>query len=206
MRLGAVVLLACSLAGCDVLVGQAKSIHLASSSRLSTEDRDIIAARLREHSSSYYPRYSFRDPGEVTVIEANGAPSDETIRFLLSRRGELQVASQRGKIWFSSSDIADAAAAYEEGKVWLRLKLREHAGSRLAALSAQEVDRVVEVRLDGETLSIARITAPITTGRLQISLDKHPREALLIATILKNGPLTVVPRAIDMHDKNVVRP
>lgn len=192
--------LATLLVGCNQFTGETKSIHFNSSTPVSKNDETIIISRLREHTPSYSPTYSFTQANGETVVNARGAPPDPEVQYLLSHRGMFVAKSEGGLLWFSQSDIVDAQAGLDDQqRTILRLRLSEQANSRVARITSGTATGLVLAEFDGETLASATVSRPITGGSLQITINKKPAEALLICTILKFGHLSFTPESIKVE-------
>jgi preprotein translocase subunit SecD len=188
------------LAGCDQLLGESKSIRFKATAPILKQDETIIFARLREHTSALSPSYTLTQANGQAVVEAKDAPPDATIEYLLSHRGILEVKSDNGQTWFSQKDIVDAVASFDDQqRVVLKLNLSPAAGARVARVSADSAGALVSVEFDGETLTTARVTAPIPDGSLQLPVDKTPDEASLMATILRTGALSFAAESVQVR-------
>jgi preprotein translocase subunit SecD len=190
-RLLVCLLLSFSLVGCDKILGESKNIRFTTTGPVLKEDEAIIAARLRDHTSTLAPTYSFANSNGETVIAAKGAPPDDSIKFLMSHRGLFEAKSELGLSWFSNKDIADVTAGFDnQQRTVLNMRLSPDGATRVARLSTDSVGSYITVTLDGEKLTSAIVTSPITQGMMQITLNKKPEETLLISTILKTGVLS----------------
>jgi preprotein translocase subunit SecD len=187
------------VAGCNQLVGTAKTIRIGAPVPASAQDHKVIAERLREHTSGFSPTYSISDSAGTVVVQARGAPSDTQTKYLLSRRGLVQAKSEEGVLWFSQSDIVDAVAGFDaQQRTVLNLRLTESAAARVARVSAAAVGKVVVMELDGVPVSIARVSGPITGGMLQLTVNMSPEEASMSGTIIKSGPLSFSPGTVQI--------
>lgn len=193
LRVLALLLLA-SLAGCDLLVAQPRTIRLAAGAPILKQDESIIAARLAEHTPSLSRRFEMKAGTGELLVQASGSPQEGQIHYLLSHRGTLVARSATGRAWFSQDDVVDARAGFDEQqRTVLNLRLSGPAASQVARLSAEGIGQVILVDFDGQPLAAARVSAPIPEGALQLTIDRRPEEALLIATILRSGHLSFVP-------------
>lgn len=199
-RTVALVTLALTIAGCDQIFGETESIRFKASGPVLKEDEAIISARLREHTSTLSPVYSFSTIDGETVMTAKGTQPEASTRFLLAHRGLFQAKSDFGRPWFSQGDIIDAAAGIDEQKrTTLNLRLSAEGTARVARLSANATGVVITAEFDGEKLTTARVSGPITQGQIQLTVNRTPNETLLISTILNTGALSFAAEAIQQR-------
>lgn len=193
--------LALALAGCGQLLGETTTIQLKTTAPVLKEDEAVITARLRDHTSTLSPVYSFATTDAGVVITAKGSPPEDSLQFLLRHRGVLEVKSAYGGTWFTNKDVADAQAGIDDRqRPALNLVLTSEAAARVARLSSRSAGAIVVAELDGEQLTSAQISEPIPGGRLQISLGKTPKDAMLIATILRTGALSFATSSVQVKD------
>lgn len=193
LRLLAALLLV-SLAGCELFVSEPRTIRLAAEAPILKRDESIIAARLTEHTRSWSPRFQMKTGTRELLVQASGSPREREIHYLLSHRGTLVARSASGHPWFSQDDVADARTGFDDQqRTVLNLRLSGRAASEVSRLSAAGVGEVIVVEFDGHPLAAARVSGPISEGALQLTIDRKPEEALLIATILRSGHLSFAP-------------
>ena len=192
---------ALALAGCSQLFGETKIIQLEANAPVLKGDENIIAARLRDHTSTFSPAYSFASTGNRATLTARGVPPEASLQFLLRHRGVFEAKSSSSGTWFTNQDIADAQVGLDEKqRTVLYLVLTTEGTARLADVSSRNPGALVLVELDGEELASAQLSGPITGGKLQISLSKTAGDAMLIATILRTGALSFAPSSVQVHD------
>jgi preprotein translocase subunit SecD len=196
---GLVLAAALLLSGCDALQGESRTVRLTTDAPLGARDEAVITARLNEHPSAYFPRYSYGRSGNTTTIVVRGGPSEEVLRFLLSRRGFMEATSESGGVWFSSADVLDAVPGFDaENRPVINLKLGEAGTRRLAERSGQGTGTILRILLDGEVIVAARLAGPVTGGMLQVSVNRPAKEVQLISHVLKSGALGAAPRSVEI--------
>jgi len=202
----ALLVAALALSSCDSPRGEARSIRLVGTSSLSSHDAAVITRRLDPHTPRTLfqraPQWQFTAAGADTILQADAAPPDERILYLLSRRGVLQAKADDGSLWFTDKDVEDAQAGFDETqRPVLKLKLSRNSGARIAKLSSTNMPRVLVVALDGEALITANVRGTIPDGMLQVTVDRPASDVLLIATILRSGALSYAPGAVQVQKR-----
>ncbi|MCW7536932.1 hypothetical protein OOT46_03575 [Aquabacterium sp. A7-Y] len=193
-----------ALGGCGSEAGRARDIEVAGAAAFTEDDARVITARLRDATERKLweaePTYSFVATAGGIKVRASAAPVDEDLRYLLSHRGEFVVRPELGASWFEHRHIVDAQAAIDEsGQALLRLRLSDEGRERLARFSAKHVPATVQVMFDRRQLTAARVSQPITEGRIEVPVgSRSPKEVLLIAQILRTGALSFQPGAIQV--------
>lgn len=179
------------LCACNQKLPGSKSIRIVGVNNISDQDRLVIQKRLSEGNTSETASYQFHQLEGNVTIEAKLAVDNSDIQYLLGHQGNFRVASAGGLPWFNQKDILQTSVGFDEQqKTLLKLTLTDAAAKRVARLTDTPEDMTVLIMLDGETLSTARLTSPILDGAMQITLDRTPHEAMLIAKLIGSGPLS----------------
>lgn len=176
-------------AGCSDFFGETKTIRLYGPAPFTTSDQEIIAARLRAHTTTLFPSFRFRNENDGITILARGMPTEAKLQFLLLHRGAFAVKPRYGRIWFTQADIIDAAAGVDGPQASLNFKLSAQAAARVAKLSVDNIGTNLSVVFDDEVLATPKIIAEIGSDA-QLSVNKSIEEVLMISTILKTGALS----------------
>jgi preprotein translocase subunit SecD len=178
------------LAGCDRVLGNAKTIRLTASAPLAEADMKILTARLKDHISSDYPNLRAETSGATATISARGLPDNATIQTLLAHRGIFELKSQDGEVGFTQRDIAESLTGFDPGgQAVLRLRLTQPGSRAFADFSGRKKGQLVTASLDGELLSTLKVPGRIESERLQLVVGKTAAELSLLTTILKYGAL-----------------
>ncbi|HEY6005464.1 MAG TPA: hypothetical protein VIV57_21470 [Anaeromyxobacter sp.] len=151
----------------------------------------------------YLPEVS--EPSDSALQAPSREAAAEAIRTLspgvpAGRVLALEAPEGEGKPWkvlmlgpaFLDNDaIADARAVMGERMPAVLLEVRRDAAGRFEEVSRRLVGRRLAITLDGAILTAPYVTAPITGGRVQITLGASGtvEGAKLLATQLSMGPL-----------------
>jgi preprotein translocase subunit SecD len=189
------------LTGCNFDAGPPRIIDIGGTESLSQNDQRIVATRLDSYTPRGWlrqaPSFVFRTHEGGVRVTASSAPSDTEIQYLLLHRGKFEVATEYGTLWFNEHHIVDSAIAIDEqNRKTLRLRLNEEGAARLSKLSSTGLPTVLLVKFDGDVLVAAKLAAPISEGRLEVTIDKPVDELLLMVEVLKSGRLSFDPTSV----------
>jgi len=188
------MLAAMLLSACSPLYGDSATIDLCNACAVSDADERILVERLNDQSPAMFPSFTIGARGQTPTISGHGFPAPSTTRYLLSHRGQFEVRSPSGELWFSQDDLADAQPGFDgQQRPVLNLRLRAQAAQRVATLSAAAVGASVIATFDGTVMATAKVTEPITAGALQWSSQSTLEELQLMATVLRTGALSFTP-------------
>lgn len=187
------------VAGCGSEPGPAREIEVFAAAGDIGNDGNVVRERLRNATPQRLwdrePTYRVTRNADRLRIEASATPPEEELRYLLSHRGEFEVRGEFGPSWFDHRHVVDAQASLDEsGQARLLLRLSDEGRDRVALFSRTRTPTVVQVMFDRRQVAVAQVRSPITEGRVEVPLtDRSPKDALLMAQILRTGPLSFQP-------------
>ena len=183
------------LAGCDEL-DYVKSpprqvvVKADSSANIQAIER-ILSARFHQYLPSYFSSIKTAiNNDQITFTFERGAPAASVVEYLVSNRGHLVVSSEDGRVWLTEEDVTDAGAspALSDDYNGLHLTVNPTAAARMQRLAETSQGKLVRISLDDRLVAEPKVGGPLS-NRLRIPTKKQIPELLLMATLLRSGPL-----------------
>jgi preprotein translocase subunit SecD len=140
--------------------------------------------------------------GDRVSFAVNNCPSGrEPLRRLLLSPGKFRLGlKDRGEVWLTEADIAQASTAidaFNQGPM-VNFRLTRDATGRFGRLTAQSLEKVLQIKWDGRVISEPLLKDPITSGSGQFG-PFSAEDAVVVALALRSGALPISTRTVQIH-------
>ncbi len=122
---------------------------------------------------------------------------------LIGKTAELEFVSEEGEVLLTGADVESAIyemqqVSYVEEPV-VSLTFTSEGGEKFAEATKNNLNKTIEIRLDGEIISAPVVESEITDGKAVINGMADSEEAIELATLINAGSLPVQLEPIEIR-------
>ena len=152
----------------------------------------VLTKRLNEVYGGFFSKVKSKINSDNTItfsINRGTDEIDERLRYFIETQGQLRAYIDKHELWFTSKDIIDAKASFDENdNPALMFTLSEAAASQLKIKTNSNIGKILVLELDGNILTEAKIMEPLSKY-ISIAFTESKQLTARTAMLLKTGEL-----------------
>jgi len=181
------------LVSCGAISANDKKITVQVETQDNIKDIDrVLTKRLNNIYGGFFSNIKSTIKNKLITykIHARGDVTEETLRYYLETQGQLSAYLDKSKPWFTSTDIINTEASYDEvtNEPVLRFSLSKEAAIRMKEKTTSNIGKILILELDGKILTEVRIASPLSK-HIQINFTRSALINYRTAMLLRTGPL-----------------
>lgn len=183
--------------GLDLAGGVSITYQVKDGATATDEEMADTVYKLQKRVEAYSTEaVAYREGTNRITVEIPGVEDADAILEELGKPGSLKFLDEEGNVVLEGTDVADAQPRTTEDELKnksyeVSLQLNEEGSVKFAAATTANLNKVISIVYDGETICSPRVNSVISDGSASITGMESYERCNVLATQIRTGSLSL---------------